>query len=251
MILLITSLLVIAIVLLVVGRRRFGGWLMVVCLVVLVIAGTEFTPRIMLEALGAPFTEQPPPEWAASNAIILLGAGSIKIGKSVYPPAMAYGRTTKAAEAYRSCRVGPKLCIIVVSGGDPREQGIAEADLYAATLMKLGVRKSDIIVENKSRNTFENARFTARIVSEKGFDRYYLVTSGFHMRRSLLFFNHFGLDARPLPAFMAMPDKSWLPIAHNVLLTDVALYEYVGLLQYDIYNMMGWNPPPVQQKTGS
>ncbi|MCP4318121.1 MAG: hypothetical protein GY789_19400 [Hyphomicrobiales bacterium] len=45
--------------------------------------------------------------------------------------------------------------------------------------------------------------------------------------------------------------SGWPPIAYNVLLTDVALLEYVGLLQYDTYNMMGWNPPPVQQKTGS
>lgn len=232
-----------------IGRRRSAALLVILSLVILAGAATAFVPRLMLGALSAPFEDQPPPAWAETNAIILLGAGSISIGDGAFPSATAYGRIVRTVEAYRNCKADGKTCSIVVSGGDPRNKGIAEADLYASSLNKLGVPASDMVIENRSRNTFENARLTAEIFSDGSVDRYFIVTSGYHMRRGLLFFGHFGIDAEPLPAFMVMPEPSWIPKAYSLLSSEIALHEYVGRLQYDVYNIMGWNPARVEKQS--
>ncbi|WP_136661183.1 YdcF family protein [Nitratireductor sp. XY-223] len=228
------------------ARRLLSALLVLPALALLVLAGTRPVPQIVLDGLRAPYVDQSAPEWAASNAIILLGADVVVTDGRERPGLIAYGRIAGAAEAYRSCKSAQRSCKIVASGGDPRVAGVAEADIYAAALADLGVPSSDILTETRSRNTFENARYTGELVKNTPFDRYFLVTSAFHMRRSLLYFGHFGIDARPMAVFVLQPVRSRLPLAYNTALADIALHEYIGIARYDLYNLMGWNPPPAQ-----
>lgn len=243
------ALLFLAILLLYFSRRR--SFLLVVLTILGVgLAGAEPLPRALLATLDSPFAELAPPEWGESNAIILLGSGTVRIGGKSFPDVIGYGRVTEAATAYRACVAGGHSCTIVASGGAPRGQAEAEADVMAETLIGLGVPESDIVRETRSRNTFENARFTRQALIDKSFERIFLITSGFHMRRSLLYFRHFGISAKPLPAFTLEPEKTWIPVAFNVALTDIALHEYVGMVRYRFYNAMGWNPDPIEPDMG-
>jgi len=238
------GLLILAVALLLAGRRLLSVLLIFLMLLLVGLTGTAPLPARLLTGLQQPFLDLPSPDWGRSNAIVLLGAGTVKLGDETNPSLTGYGRIERAVSAWRDCKAGGHECIIVVSGGDPNRKGFTEAEVFADSLIALGVAESDILRDAASRNTFENARFTRQLLADRDFDRVFLVTSGFHMQRSLLFFRHFGLDARPLPALMLQPTPTLLPRAVNIGAADAAVHEYLGLLRYRFYNALGWNPEP-------
>ena len=67
------------------------------------------------------------------------------------------------------------------------------------------------------------------------------MTSGLHLKRSLLYFSHFGMGCLGAPADEWQPRRSWLPLAYNLALTDFAIHEHVGILRFKVYNALGWN----------
>ncbi|MFO7867988.1 MAG: YdcF family protein [Bacteroidales bacterium] len=86
---------------------------------------------------------------------------------------------------------------ILISGGEGRiiKQGYAESDITKDFLIQLGIPAYDIVVENKSRNTYENALYTARkLGSEKYSHRCLLITSAIHMKRAEACFAHAGVQ---------------------------------------------------------
>jgi uncharacterized SAM-binding protein YcdF (DUF218 family) len=180
--------------------------------------------------------------WGTHNAIVLLGAGSQLADRGPESTLFSYGRLVKALEVYRACKAQATDCRIISSGGDTHhDYGVSEAELYAAQLERLGVPIADLINESRSMNTWQNAQFTAAIVAEQKFDRVVLVTSGFHLPRSVLYFSHFGVPAQPVRADYALAAVSVVPTAYNVALADIALHEYIGVLRYHVYNLLGWN----------
>jgi len=68
-----------------------------------------------------------------------------------------------------------------------------------------------------------------------------LVTSGFHMRRSVLYFSHFGVHAQAVRSDYVGARLNPLPLAANFMALDIALHEYAGLWRYRIFNLLGWN----------
>ena len=94
---------------------------------------------------------------------------------------------------------------ILITGGTGRimmDSAITpEAILLQNTLLDWGVPKEDIILETESFNTYENAVFTAAILDSLGITSTpILVTSAFHMRRSVGCFQKAGLEVIPYPA---------------------------------------------------
>lgn len=75
-----------------------------------------------------------------------------------------------------------------------------EADWTREQYLDLQVPDSCILIENKSRNTIENAAFTKQLLQQQKLKGpYLLVTSAFHMRRSLMIFKKQGIDVIPYP----------------------------------------------------
>ncbi len=127
---------------------------------------------------------------------------------------------------------------IIVSGGVVYTDRAAEAPIVRRFLLDLGVPDKRIILEKKSRDTMENARFSREIMKQHGFDRPILVTSAFHMRRSIEAFKRFGITVTPLPAgFKANQGAPYiwadfLPDAGALHGTATVLKEYLGMLFY-------------------
>lgn len=180
-------------------------------------------------------------QWGTANAIVLLGAGSVMTDQGPESTVFSYGRLVKAYELYRSCKSRSDDCRIVSSGGDPRGYGKSEAELYAEALERLGAARADLIVEGRSLNTWQNAQFTAEILTGQQPDRVVLVTSGLHVRRSVLYFSHFGVRPLGVRADYAHTRVTLIPTAYNIMLADQAIHEYVGVLRYHVYNWLGWN----------
>ncbi|MBF0329627.1 MAG: YdcF family protein [Nitrospirae bacterium] len=127
---------------------------------------------------------------------------------------------------------------IIISGGKVFDHKRAEAPIVMRFLTDLGVPKEKIIVEDKSRDTIENGRFTLAICEQKGFKKPVLVTSAYHMKRSVMSFKIAGLDVTPFPAdFKTWRNKKYgwndyLP--GNFETMNTAAREYMGIAYYKI-----------------
>lgn len=188
-----------------------------------------------------------PIHWAPRNAIVLLTAGSTRLDDDapLAPMVFANGRILQAAALYRRCHAAGQQCTLLVSGGDSQRHGMPESTLYAAALVSIGVPATDIQTETRSHNTYENARYSRPLLSIIEPQRLVLVTSGIHLRRSLLMFDHFGMRPLAVAGDVLRSSFSVLPLASNVELFDAALHEYVGIAQFHVYNMLGRNTPTV------
>jgi uncharacterized SAM-binding protein YcdF (DUF218 family) len=181
--------------------------------------------------------------WGPHAAIVLLGGGDERVSESrtIETSPLAYGRVMKALELYQACKGQGGDCYILASGGDPQRYGTSEAAVYGAHLRAAGVPAADIVLEQKSLNTWQNAWFSAPLIQQRPATRVALVTSGIHVRRAQLYFRHFGVQASPVRADHVSAVMSPVPLSWNFLLADLALHEYEGILRYHLYQALGWN----------
>jgi len=225
-------------------KRRLGAYIVGGCGAVLFFAiGCGPLPDELLKQLQSGYETEPMPAWQPRVAIIVLGAGVQRVTgtAAVEVPLQAYGRVAKGLELYLQCKHAGKACTLLISGGDAFEVGVSEAKVYGDLLLKLGVDPSDLVLEGRSLNTWQNAQYSAAWLDEHPEDQVVLVTSGFHLRRGALYFEHFGVRALPVRSdFVGADVRPW-PQAYNFLLMDLALHEYAGLWRYRIYNLLGWN----------
>ncbi|CAM4019929.1 YdcF family protein [Bordetella muralis] len=196
----------------------------------------------LLGKLQSDYETSPPVAWGARNAIVLLGAGTERVAGRVEPGVFSYPRIVVAAERYRDCKKSAVYCKIVVSGGDAARTGTSEAAAYRDVFVHLGIDQADVLLEPESMNTWQNAQFSSALLQREQVDRVVLVSSAIHMRRSELYFAHFGVSATPVRADYLHAITSALPLSYNFTLADVALHEYLGIARYHLYNRLGWNP---------
>ncbi|MBF9220583.1 YdcF family protein [Hymenobacter ruricola] len=214
--------------------RRQRRWLLAAALLALLSTNNALVNELMLA------WEKPPVPLAAlpahADAAVLL-TGITDVDKSphdrVYLSSGA-DRLTNALWLYRAGRVRR----IIVSGGSGavlHKAHTEAADL--ATLLRLaGVPQADIIQEDSSRNTRENALFTKRLLARyPGTDTLVLVTSAFHQRRALGCFRKVGLQPIGFPAGFRSSDRRITP--DYWLLPNGGALENLSVL---IHEMTGW-----------
>jgi len=233
-------------------RRRLAWGMAGVTAVLFLLVACGPLPCWLLRNLQRPYAAGAEPAWTNRNAIVLLGAGTeLRRGGAPEPALLAYGRIVKAAELYHDCKSAGRQCLLLVSGGDSQRHRVAEATVYARVLRNLGIPPQDLELESHSRNTWQNAQFSRPLLQAWAPQRVVLVTSGVHLRRSLLYFAHFGIHPVPVAADHLSATLSRWPLAWNLALCDLALHEYVGIARYYEYNAMGWNAPPLPPLPGA
>ncbi len=95
-----------------------------------------------------------------------------------------------------------KVSNLLISGGNAKllPTDFRESDWVASQLKDFNIPDSNILIENRSRNSFENALFSKRILDSAHLNPpYILVTSAFHMRRALSTYKKSGIDVIPFP----------------------------------------------------
>jgi uncharacterized SAM-binding protein YcdF (DUF218 family) len=226
------------------NMRRIGRTVHGCTLLLFVLIGAGVVPAWLLRNLQSDYATSVT-DWGRKNAIVVLGSGSVKIGAAETPEVgtFAYARLGRALVLYNACMASGADCKIIVSGGDPRRYGQAEALVYNTWLRQSGVPAADLIAEADSMNTWQNAQFSSVLLKRMRFDRIVLVTSAVHMPRSLAYFAHFGVHPAPVRAEYLPLQLSWIPLSYHFFATDIALHEYVGMWRYCVYNYMGWNQP--------
>jgi uncharacterized SAM-binding protein YcdF (DUF218 family) len=224
------------------GWRR-SAWALFAAVLALTLAiGCGPATQWLLRDLQAGYTGDTSTGQGARTAIILLGGGTERAGDgAVETVPLAYGRLVKALDLYLACKQQGGECFILASGGDPRRHGVSEAAVYGAQLARLGVPPADVVLEERSLNTWQNAQFCAQLLRQHPADAVVLVTSGMHLRRSQLYFGHFGVHGSPVRADYVNATMSLVPLAYNFLLADLAMHEHEGIVRYHLYQALGWN----------
>jgi uncharacterized SAM-binding protein YcdF (DUF218 family) len=186
-------------------------------------------------------TSPAPPTFAPRTAIILLGGGTIYDDDNVLvPPRDVRSRIAASADSYAACKQTEATCSVIVSGGNPQHHSATEADTYLPYLLRSSVPRSDIVLENRSRTTYENARNVASILGESHYDKLILVTSAYHMPRALLDFHRFGMTPQPLISNTRHAHLGVLPRYVNLMNAEISLHELIGIAQFHVYRAIGW-----------
>ncbi|MEM5449411.1 YdcF family protein [Paraburkholderia sp. BR14263] len=181
-----------------------------------------------------------PAHFGARTAIIMLGGGTESDGGRLFPARDVYARIALAAELYAQCARAGGTCRVIVSGGNPEHHASAEADNYAPYLLRAGVPSADLVLENQSLTTYQNARNVAPIVRAGNDETLLLVTSSYQMRRAMLDFRRFDMDPLPAVSSVRHVERGLLPRLANLKSAETALHESIGVAQFYVYRMIGW-----------
>ena len=140
-----------------------------------------------------------PPAEPKGDVIIMLGGGAMPDSPDV--DGVGALCSSPANRLLTAVRLQRKLGVpILLSGGQVYEDTGAEAKIARRMLIDLGVPEEQILVETRSINTTQNARYSAEILRAQGLTQPILVTSAFHMKRAVLNFKKQGVDVVPYPA---------------------------------------------------
>lgn len=218
---------------------RAGRRLMVTALLLLAVCAFSPLANFLLYPL-----EQRFPKWDASrgepDGIIVLG-GPLDADLSA-----AHGVPVISASADRIIGAAtlahryPKARI-VYTGGSPNlmSNDAKEADYATALFQGLGIPKSRLTMERQSRNTRENAEYSKAIVKPKPGERWLLVTSAYHVPRSMGLFRKAGFPVEAYPVDWKVGAKEdlfkyYVTANDGLLLVDIGVREWLGLIAYRI-----------------
>jgi len=186
-----------------------------------------------LEDAYPPLSQEVDVDWP--QAIVVLGGGTIQGS-----PEAGAGQDVLTADAMKRAVYAFTLRDIfpvpfIFSGGkvfeyDQEPEAVAASRLFES----LGLPAERFISEPNSRNTWENARETAKL----GIEQAIIVTSAYHIKRSVYCFENNGISVIPAPTdYKCARGRrygflSFLPSNGALNNSSLALHEYIGLLYY-------------------
>ncbi len=144
---------------------------------------------------------RPPADMPAPDGIIVLGGGMDESLSQARDALVLGDFGSRMTEGVALARRFPAARLIFTGGnGSPGGHDVSEAEIARRFFLALGVAPERLVLEDRSRNTYENAIFTRDIVKPRPGERFLLVTSGFHMPRSMGVFRRAGFAVTAWPA---------------------------------------------------
>ena len=212
------------------GLRLLRGTALVFVVITVLPVGT-----LLLLPLENRFPKLDPLPEKVDGVIVLGGSLLPRISEGRGVVAMGDGaerQTTmlELARRYPNARV-------VFSAGDANilRKGLAEADLARRFVIEQGMDPDRFVFERVSRNTWENALQSKKLVDPKPGETWILVTSAYHMPRSVGIFRKVGWDVVACPVdYRTDGSPAWLEFRYleRIGQLDLALREYYGLAAY-------------------
>ena len=175
--------------------RKAGFGLLIVAVAWLWLWSTPMMYRWMGGALENEWPVVKAEDAPKADAIVLLGGG-MGSNTNAYPYAEMWNGADRVWHAARLYKAG-KAPLVIPTGRGEQESTVP-------LLRDLGVPESAIVVEGEARNTEENARFVEKILEPRNTQntrkRVLLVTSAWHMRRSVLMYRKYAPSLEIIPA---------------------------------------------------
>lgn len=214
------------------GRARAGFAFMATAIALFAAFGLLPLGNVLIMPLEQRFPPWNAAQRAPDGIMVLGGAGGVT--PKGFQLNEAAERITVVADLARRY---PAARIVYSGGSGSLFGGPPEAPAAAALIETFGVPKARLTVEDRSRNTFENAVYSKALVDPKPGERWLLVTSGYHMPRSIGAFRKAGFDveAYPVDYRTGGPRDLLVPfddVSGGLRRTDTAAREWIGLLAY-------------------
>lgn len=216
-------------------RRTLGRVLVLVGLVLLYALSLDPVANALLKSLESatpPLQKLP----AVADAVVVPGGGSVDLAWAGAPPvpnAETWTRLIRGIEIARKLNVP---LVLTGGNGEPFATTLNDADVMAAAAFALGMPRSQVIVENRSRNTLENSYAVRSLV--RG-NRIVLATSAYYMKRAVAMFGKRGFTVIPAPTYPLVQTRktgffTLIPSAGNLARSKVALAEWLSLAWWGI-----------------
>ena len=242
--LLIGMLLLFTIVLLIKGRKKSFAFLLIFTIAFYFIS-TEACVRLFVTPYEYQFSETSYPQKINRDTtrIVVLSGGLVRGVQSQGREFDQIGQSSmmrlyKGFELYRE-----NGAMMVLTGGNVyNEPGGSISKTMRDVLLTWGVPTDDVICEEQSKTTAENAEFTFQLIDD-GVDTILLVTSAMHMKRALWTFEKVreqtgtAIEIIPCPGdyrtdSIPLNFRSFLPSSGSFDVFSVALHEWIGNLFY-------------------
>ena len=220
--------------------RKAGFGLLIGAVAWLWLWSTPMTYRWMGGALESEWPVVKAEDAPTADAIVLLGGG-MGSNTNVYPYAEMWNGADRVWHAARLYKAG-KAPIVIPTGAGEKESSVP-------LLLDLGVPEGAIRVEPEARNTEENAKFVEKILEPRNTQntrkRVLLVTSAWHMRRSVLMYRKYApsLEIIPAAADYEATVQTGRPFSLKDLWPDATMFyansyilkEYIGYWGYRLF----------------
>jgi uncharacterized SAM-binding protein YcdF (DUF218 family) len=215
----------------------FGRKLLIASMLMLAICGFLPLGNLLLYPLEHRFPPWDPAHGAPDGIVVLGGPIDADLSVAHDTPVIRSApdrivATAELARKYPNAR-------IVFSGGSANliSNDAKEADFAVEIFEALGIDRSRMIMERRSRNTYENAAFSKELAAPKPGERWLLVTSAFHMPRAVGLFRKVGFAVEPYPVDWRVGGGADVFAASQaagdgLAKTDTAIREWIGLLAY-------------------
>lgn len=171
------------------------------------------------------------------DGIIVLG-GVIDPQLSAVRETLAIGsaveRITKSADL---ALANPNATLIYTGGtASLTNTDVREADYIVSLYNSLGVQEPQLVLDRDARNTWENAANSRKLADPGPYERWVLVTSAFHMPRSVGVFRSQGWEVIPYPVdYSTYPGddlKSPMSLTRGLGTLSSGMHEWIGLIAY-------------------
>ena len=197
---------------------------------------TPFLPGALIRYLEYYYT--PPDPLPHVDAVIVL-SGAVILEKST-PHKIEFGEgVERILEGIRLVKQGAAGTLILSGGsGSLTDRTKSEARMLRQFAIDFGVPDERILVEPDSRNTYENAVETAKLMRRHGIASVILITSASHLPRAMGCFRHVGVE--PIPYGVDFHSTlnthlrpgDFIPDVGNLRGLTWILHEYVGIVMY-------------------
>lgn len=218
--------------------RRVGWGLSFAAALAMLVLAMPFTGALLIAGLSDDLPRTPPPTDLPMAVVILSAEARPQdvAGTRFEPGPLTWERLLAGARIARQARLP-----ILVSGG-PVRSGHSPEDPTLAGVMAVSLTQVLNLPprwqEARSRDTWENARFSAEILKMNGITSVYLVSHGWHLRRAIAAFRHFGITVTAVPV---RPDpwprfqlEDFVPSLSGWKASFYGLHEWIGGLYYTL-----------------
>ncbi|UJF34708.1 YdcF family protein [Paenibacillus hexagrammi] len=215
-------------------KEFFSSFIVILTALLLYVSSAPYMGYTLLHSLEARYS---PPADVKGDVLVMLTGGAVlgtpdplTQGEGHLSPNTA-ARVLTIAELYRRTQLP-----IVLSGGQVFADTGNESQIAKRHLLALGVPESSITMDDSSRNTKENAANTKAILEQHQWKHPVLVTSAFHMPRSVKLFRANHVEVQPYPTDYQVSSRlqtytfTFIPSYSGLMATAMALKEYVGML---------------------
>ncbi|ACT94318.1 YdcF family protein [Dyadobacter fermentans] len=227
-----------------VKNRRKQKWVIGLVIVLMYLMSNSFLVRAALNWYEAPLVNISDIRETYDVGILLSG-GLANTDMPDADHALMGDRGDRVLQTFLLYKAGKirKILITGASADDAMAGKRGETKTAAALLVQWGVPAGDIVFEEKAKNTRQNALNSAQIL-RKMFPsgKYILITSAFHMRRSVGCFEKAGIKTKPFPAdfyggYGELTVRKMIPEPSALDSFNVLWHEMVGFV---IYKIMGY-----------